>query len=86
LGSARTYRMIRGNGKKWLTVKGMAEYCLVSRGTVRRWIKEGKIASIKLPSGHYRVSIGDFRDFLERYEIPVREELFKSKSKRKEVT
>ncbi len=36
--------------------------------------------AIKLPSGHYRVSIVDFKDFLERYNMPIKEELFESKS------
>ena len=69
--------------KNWLAVGKIAEYCLVTRTTVRRWIKAGKLAAIRLPSGHYRVSIADFRDFLERYDIPIKEGLFESKSEKK---
>jgi len=69
--------------KNRLTVKGVADYCLVSRVTVRRWIKGGKLSTIRLPSGHYRISIADFRDFLKRYDMPVKEELFESESERK---
>ena len=68
------------------TVKDIAEYCLVSRMTVRRWIKDGKLSAIKLPSGHYRIYNAGFRDFLERYNMPIKEELFESEYKRKEVT
>ena len=60
------------------TVKDIAEYCLVSRMTVRRWIKDGKLSAMKLPSGHYRITLVDFRDFLERYHIPVEDWLLES--------
>jgi len=64
--------------EKHLTVKNVAEYCLVSGITVRRWIKDGKLSAMKLPSGHYRITNAGFRDFLERYDMPIREELFES--------
>jgi len=62
----------------------IASYCLVSRSTVLRWIKDGKLSSLRLPGGHYRVTVEDFRDFLKRYNMPIKEELFESKSERKE--
>lgn len=65
--------------KTWITVKTAADYCLVSRVTVRRWIKGGRLVAIRLPSGHFRVSIGDFRDFLVKYDLPIKGELFDSK-------
>ena len=61
--------------RTWLSVGKIGEYCLVSTATVRRWIKTGDLSAIRLPSGHYRVSIADFKDFLKRHDIPVREEL-----------
>lgn len=61
-----------------ITVKEIAGYCLVSGITVRRWIKDGKLTAMKLPSGHYRVTTAGFRDFLERYNMPIKEELFES--------
>ncbi len=64
--------------KNWLTVGRIGEYCLVTPITVRRWIRKGKLSAIRLPSGHYRVSLEDFRDFLERYDMPIKEELFES--------
>jgi len=70
--------MIRkARSKNWLSVGKIGEYCLVSTATVRRWIKTGDMTAIRLPSGHYRVSIADFKDFLKRHNIPVREELYK---------
>ncbi|MBI4296126.1 MAG: helix-turn-helix domain-containing protein [Chloroflexi bacterium] len=58
----------------------VAQYCLVSPATVRRWIKTGELSAIRLPSGHYRVSTADFRDFLKRYDIAIKEWLLKSDS------
>jgi len=69
--------------KQRVTVKDIADYCLVSRITVRRWIKGGKLSATRLPSGHYRISIADFRDFLKRYNMPIKEELFESESEKK---
>jgi excisionase family DNA binding protein len=69
--------------KNALTVGRIADYCLVSRSTVRRWLKDGRLNGIRLPSGHYRISIVDFRDFLERWHIPVEDWLLESKSKKK---
>jgi excisionase family DNA binding protein len=68
-----------------ITVKDIAEYCMVSGITVRRWIKDGKLSAMKLPSGHYRITTTGFRDFLERYHMPIKEELFESESQKKEV-
>jgi excisionase family DNA binding protein len=48
---------------------------MVSRSTVRRWINDGRLTAMKLPSGHFRVSIADFKDFLKRYNMPEPKEL-----------
>lgn len=66
-----------------VAVKDVADYCLVSRVTIRRWIGSGELSAIRLPSGHYRISIVDFRDFLKRNDIPIRGALFESKSEKK---
>jgi len=66
--------------KDWLTLGKVAEYYLVSRATVRRWIKAGRLTAIRLPSGHYRVSLANLRDFLGRYDMPIKSELFESES------
>jgi len=71
--------------RRGITLKSIADYCVVSDSTVRRWIKGGKLSAIKLPSGHYHVRVADFRDFLERYDMPIKGELFESKYKGKEV-
>lgn len=62
----------KGQNKDWLTVGRVAEHCLVTPTTVRRWIKGGKLSALRIPSGHYRVGIEDFRDFLKRYDMPIK--------------
>ena len=56
-----------------VTVRGIANYCLVSECTVRRWIKDGKLFALRLPSGQYRISASDFKEFLTRYGMPTKE-------------
>jgi excisionase family DNA binding protein len=62
-------------GPSFITVDSIARYCMVSRTTVGRWLREGKLSSVKLPSGHFRVTIDDFRTFLERNHMPITREL-----------
>ncbi len=71
--SARSANKLNIESRTSVTVKGIANYCLVSESTVRRWIKDGKISSIRLPSGQYRVTAADFRDFLERFGMLTKE-------------
>jgi excisionase family DNA binding protein len=56
-----------------ITVKDLASYCLVSTSTVRRWMKDGKLKSIQLPSKQHRISVKNFEDFLKLYQIPIKE-------------
>ncbi|MDP2729832.1 MAG: helix-turn-helix domain-containing protein [Dehalococcoidales bacterium] len=74
---ARPRRKING-----FSVGRIGKHCLVTPTTVRRWIKAGKLQAIRLPSGHYRVSIADFRDFLRRYNMPVEGDPFESESEK----
>jgi len=62
-----------------ITIRQVAEYCMVSNSTVQRWLKEGKLKSLKLPSNQKRISVADFMDFLQRYQIHVSEEFFRRK-------
>jgi excisionase family DNA binding protein len=68
----------------WFTVNSVATCCLVSKITLWRWIRDGKISARRLPGGHYRISVADFRDFLRRYNMPIQEELCDSEFKGKE--
>jgi excisionase family DNA binding protein len=59
--------------KEKLAIKDIAEQCMVSNSTVRRWIKDGKLSAFKLPSHHYRIRYADYEDFLKRYDIRIEE-------------
>jgi excisionase family DNA binding protein len=73
--------------KKRIKISEVADYCMVSRTTVRRWIEGGKLRALTLPSGQYRIRTEDFKAFLKSCEPPqIKEDTFKSKSKRKEGT
>ena len=70
----RSKRRVLG-GQTYVTTAGIADYCMVSRSTVGRWVRDGKLSGVRLPSGHYRVSVEDFKDFLKRHNMPISEEL-----------
>jgi len=72
--------------QKRIKIKDVADYCMVSKTTVRRWIESGKLRAIRLPSGHYRINRVDYRSFLETCAFPLKEATFESKSERKEET
>jgi excisionase family DNA binding protein len=65
-----------------LTSQDIATYCQVSKSTVLEWIKRGRLKAFRLPSGHYRIDKKDFREFLEKWHIPVKEWLFGDKSEK----
>ncbi len=62
----------------FVAIESIGNYCMVSSTTVRRWIKDGKLHAVKLPSGHFRVSVMDLTDFLKRNDLPVSDELLKA--------
>lgn len=68
-------RRTKLNGKVSVTVGSIAGYCMVSPATVRRWIHGGELSATELPSGQFRVSLDDFREFLQRNNMPVSDEL-----------
>jgi len=43
----------------------VAEILGVDRHTVVKWIKEGKIKAVKLPSGRYRIPESEVKKILE---------------------
>lgn len=58
-----------------LTTSDVARYCHVSRFTVSKWIRKGKLEAYQTPGGHYRVPLSDFRAFLKRYKMPIEDDL-----------
>ena len=45
---------------KLLMPSQVAEYYGVSINTVRRWVKQGKLASVETPGGHSRILAKEF--------------------------
>lgn len=57
---------MNGEGKERLLRTGeVAEMLGVDRHTVIRWIKEGKIRAVRLPSGRHRIPESEVRKILE---------------------
>lgn len=59
-----------------LTSRDVAVYCQVSKSTVLEWIKSGRLKAFRLPSGHYRIDKKSFREFLEKWNMPIKTWLF----------
>ncbi len=66
-----------------LTTGEVARYCHTSTSQVKRWIHNGDLIAIQTPGGHFRLRKEDFRSFLERMDMPVIEEFFKSMVKKR---
>ena len=47
------------------TIPQAAEICAVSRGTVWRWVKTGKLRAAVTAGGHHRIAAGDLHEFTE---------------------
>lgn len=67
------------HNKTKLTSKNVADYCQVSKSTVLQWIKDENLKAFRLPSGHYRIDVDDFKAFLVKWRMPVRGFPFETK-------
>jgi excisionase family DNA binding protein len=63
-----------------LTSRDIAAYCQVSKSTVLEWIKSDRLKAFRLPSGHYRIDKKDFREFLEKFNMPIKGWPFENKN------
>jgi excisionase family DNA binding protein len=54
--------------KDFLMLKDVAGYFGVSTGSVRNWIRGGKLKAILTPGGHRRIRRTDFELFLKKYQ------------------
>lgn len=48
----------------------------VTINAVKKWINAGKLNAFRTPGGHYRISRSDFREFIEKYRMQIKEEVF----------
>jgi excisionase family DNA binding protein len=54
-----------------LTTGNIATYCQVSKSTVLQWMKNDELKAYQLPSGHFRITKEEFRNFLKKWNIPI---------------
>jgi len=52
---------------------------------VLEWIKSGRLMAFRLPSGHYRIDKKSFREFLEKWDMPIKTWLFSDDNNNGEV-
>jgi excisionase family DNA binding protein len=43
----------------------------LSKSTVLQWIKDNDLKAFQLPGGHFRIDKEDFRNFIEKWNIPI---------------
>jgi len=65
-----------------LTTSEVARYCRVTPDGVVKWIRSEKLRAFATPGGHYRIAKGDFREFLERFGMPIDQDFFASERPR----
>ena len=65
-----------------LTTSDVARYCRVTPDGVVKWIHSEKLKAFATPGGHYRILKPDFREFLERFGMPVDREFFSAELRR----
>ena len=61
----------------------VARYCHTSIMQVHRWINNGELKAFQTPRGHNRIAIEEFKNFLERHNIPVSDEIERKVKKRR---
>ena len=55
---------IMSNFERFYRVKGVCGILRIDRRTLWKWIKEGKIKAVRLPSGRYRIPESEIRKIL----------------------
>lgn len=73
--------MNNSDEKRPYTTGEIASLCHVTINAVKKWIASGKLKAFRTPGGHYRVNREDFLEFLDKYKMEVRDELFPEKRK-----
>ncbi|HHL39878.1 MAG TPA: response regulator [Deltaproteobacteria bacterium] len=82
---AMTVREGKHNGierdDKPYTTGEIASFCHVTINAVKKWISSGKLNAFRTPGGHYRIERSDFKDFIDRYRLHIKDEIFPEKRK-----
>lgn len=67
--------------KRPYTTGEIASFCHVTINAVKKWIASGKLPAFRTPGGHFRVNKDDFLEFLAKYKLEVKEEIFPDRKK-----
>ena len=65
--------------EKAYTTFQISKFCNVNHRTVLTWIKQGKLSAFRTPGGHSRVRETDLLAFFKSFNIPIPDELEKTK-------
>ncbi len=68
--------------QKALSTYQIADLCKVHHTTVINWIKDGMLPGYTTPGGHRRVLQDELKDFMQRYKIPMPEQMHRDKNYR----
>ncbi|MCK5237368.1 MAG: response regulator [Deltaproteobacteria bacterium] len=61
------------NDEKPYTTGEVAELSHVTINAVKKWISAGKLPAFKTPGGHFRIKRDDFRRFIVKYRLHVKD-------------
>lgn len=67
--------------RKPYTTGEIAEFCHVTINAVKKWIVSGKLHAFRTPGGHFRVNKENFVEFLDKYKLDIKEEVFPERKK-----
>lgn len=71
--------------KRPFTTGEVADYCHVTYRTVLKWIASGKLRAYRTPGKHSRVRPEDFLEFLNKYQMPIPDNLRKYHDNKKRI-
>jgi excisionase family DNA binding protein len=57
--------------RQYLTTGQVARHCQVSIPALKRWIREGRLATFRTPGGHCRIALTELQRFLRQYRMPL---------------
>jgi len=68
--------------KNSYTTGQAAKYCHVTPVAVFKWIKAGRLKAFQTPGRHYRIPPEELVRFMEKYQMPIPDELIHLQTKR----
>ena len=68
--------MTVGKNDKPYTTGEIASLCHVTINAVKKWIAADKLKAYRTPGGHWRIDKSDFEEFINRFRLNIKDELF----------